>query len=1695
MADENRYLYEAILKDEQILKSLEAIERRFDQFATRAGVALKHIQQAMDKMGGSQAVQQMAKASEQALDQEERAARRLERTMAALLAQQLKVTSGADALAKRIVQLSHAENISADALEKIASQYEGLSAAQVQYAVNIAKLEAEHRKLASQLGEEGADEGAILARIGQIQREMIKYRDAQEQAAASAQEFARAQEEATAAAERENEALRTQEQLLKKLTADELKKAAGETVGGRETKTVIDRISAGAANTEQLLREVEATNRLSAAQIEEASTRAQLLVKIEETSAAIADGAVNTEELMGVQAGLFAQLNALDEAQQRRAQAAREEAQAITTTARQQKQAETQVVSTLRTFPQQYAAIARLVDQYGSFNITLGESQGELSDVQRQFMNIVRTSPKLQEELKKLNQQFGDINVNITRPRFQERTVFGFDPDAIRKTGFALQRLGVQGAAGFGEIIAVAGLAGLAIAGVITITRTLINTLQAMAKAATDAFKTLIENSVEAATSFQAIEIQFRNLFQGWDAPALAAFARVRDESKRLGLDLTEMARSFLPMVDSMDQFAQLAEVTASLLRFRPERTAQDAIIAMAEAMAGQWRSIQTRFNIPPGELVRMQELQKELGLIQGTIVGMQELLSVRGISFEAFAGTLPVEVDRFTEAVRDLYATLGEPVLDALAEKMVELNKWFTENEDALRGFASELGGIVARAIQFAGDRISEFLGKLDMNVINEIIASFGRMEERLEAFIGAAIGEGGERLIQFFEKLPGVIENAVDGLSRLANRLELILELAGGDLSSTETATILGIAPEPGGSGEQILRGMDRMEQVGAGIRQLREDALGAAEDTGQLVSIFENLVRLSKELGVFGGLVDTDVNITRDFQRVASALALLSDTQEDYAASLDKIKEIGGFAIPEQSAQFMFETIRQIRDLRGEGEELVALFPELSEQIKGLPIQSQYLVSDTIFRALMTEIALATDSADEFVDLIRNLPGQMEAGVSGVGVRALRNFYEEATGSARNLADSQDDLADATGDTNEALEEGVDWAARNADALRKLGAAQDLVTSSTEKLTEAQEKLNKAREDALKDITDRARSIEIDHIRDLIDLEEELSRKRGDSAQQLLDRMEDLSTEFGESPLFQFDFDNLDQYEDMGEEAIDRLWEAHEEHMKGVDALFADIEAEAVERGLAYTDELMAGLGRLNQAFMAGGELGAGFDVIAEFGTVGQKAFDKLVDLHVSFRNKQADIALDYARKIEDADLKDARRREDLERQTVQKLLDLERDFQDEMARIRRKADFDAAEAIRSNDAVELLRIRRQELFAIQEARLKRDEGARDITSDADKRREELRIQYEREREDAQIARDRAFEDLQIDIQRRYDALLEEARREQRDLMEWERQKREDLKTEYRRKMEDYDRYLRDRLQRYIESTRDERALIIQQNAIIMAAEQAMLEARLDLYNNFIRERDAILRENPELGAHWRFIDENNPPGSQPPPIQPPPDAIPPSQLDRSQLERAAERAVLGSNLPESQKWSTLRAIPTMTNQELIDLILLHGGTLPQPREHGGPAAPGSSYITGERGMEAAVSDSGIQFLGAAGVPELYRPKRPAYVLNANQASLLMRRLRNMSRRQAGGIAMPGFDYLTGERGTEMAIMPEMLPGMLRTMYSPPAPPQAGSMTIDNSRRFEASLPYRHGLGPTEKREVVNLFWDMFEKARRV
>lgn len=331
----------------------------------------------------------------------------------------------------------------------------------------------------------------------------------------------------------------------------------------------------------------------------------------------------------------------------------------------------------------------------------------------------------------------------------------------FRQLGFALQRFGIGGAAAFGEIFAAAGAAGIAIGGVLVAVKLVTKAFMVLFNVAKRTMKQIIELGVEAAKEYEIAEAQFTAVFKGGNREAQATLKVVKELSRSLGQNVTGIARAFFPEVENLDQLERVVNIGVALARAQPEQGAFGARISLLDALSGEFRSLQRRFEFTPTAISKIRDAFETAG-IGGLLQEIQAELERTGRSIEDLSDTFEVRLNQIQETGRQTAGILGEPIVEELKEQLEGFLEFFEDNRDDIDRTAKGIGTIIADLVENVGTELQSIVADIDFDDVLITFSELAGVGERLLRVVTDLLGSfDTEGVATFATSVGGAVRN----------------------------------------------------------------------------------------------------------------------------------------------------------------------------------------------------------------------------------------------------------------------------------------------------------------------------------------------------------------------------------------------------------------------------------------------------------------------------------------------------------------------------------------------------------------------------------------------------------------------------------------------------------------------------------------------------------------------------------------------------------------------------------------------------------------------------------------------------------------------------------------------------------------------------------------------------------------------
>lgn len=268
---------------------------------------------------------------------------------------------------------------------------------------------------------------------------------------------------------------------------------------------------------------------------------------------------------------------------------------------------------------------------------------------------------------------------------------------------------------------------------------------------AVQALADITQASIQSASELEITGKVFTGIFQGNEEAATAALARIRKESRLLGVDLGETATNFLPFVKSLDELSRVGKISAALTIAQPEQGAIGARIALQEALSGNVQSLVRRFEVPK-EFARQLQEALDTGGVTAFLDEFERVLAVMGRDLDNLGDTFQASLGKVQLQGERFQAAFGTPIIESLKEQFDGLGAILEERGTDFELLASAFGDVLANVIDFVGSGLTDFLANLDVDRALDLANKLFEMVEAAR-ILADALGNPLDLLNQMYD------------------------------------------------------------------------------------------------------------------------------------------------------------------------------------------------------------------------------------------------------------------------------------------------------------------------------------------------------------------------------------------------------------------------------------------------------------------------------------------------------------------------------------------------------------------------------------------------------------------------------------------------------------------------------------------------------------------------------------------------------------------------------------------------------------------------------------------------------------------------------------------------------------------------------------------------------------------------------
>jgi len=240
-----------------------------------------------------------------------------------------------------------------------------------------------------------------------------------------------------------------------------------------------------------------------------------------------------------------------------------------------------------------------------------------------------------------------------------------------------------------------------------------------------------LKSGLDQKIQLENSEALMKSLMGGADkaAQAMAMLGKEAEENPIFSKsDIVAAGTQLASFADgSVEKLNGLVESAQLLAASNPGATIADAGIAMKNALAGDYVSLQERFDISPAEIKRL----KEAGLSGKKLI--DALLKGKGITQQTLtdmANTTGGTISKMKNQIAGMALQVVEGLLPVFQEKSAQFMAWFAENKTQIISFIQSAVKVTIAGIEF----ISAFFGGVKQ-VIQDVASFAGGWFESISS------------------------------------------------------------------------------------------------------------------------------------------------------------------------------------------------------------------------------------------------------------------------------------------------------------------------------------------------------------------------------------------------------------------------------------------------------------------------------------------------------------------------------------------------------------------------------------------------------------------------------------------------------------------------------------------------------------------------------------------------------------------------------------------------------------------------------------------------------------------------------------------------------------------------------------------------------------------------------------------------
>lgn len=377
-------------------------------------------------------------------------------------------------------------------------------------------------------------------------------------------------------------------------------------------------------------------------------------------------------------------------------------------------------------------SFGHLAHEQGRLTVRVGQTDESLSEQDREIRKLIGSNKALQNIVNILEKEYGQLDFALEETDFREEAREG--NIFLRVLAKIHQRTKDIGKSTEDNSKSFA-LWNNAI-------RLATDALIDLARRGIEALKSLLRESVQVANEFDVLRIQFNNIFAETLAPGVGfgglsenqrrqveqltegLFQEVRKQSEKFGIAGAPIAVTLLPQLESIGQLETASETVAQLLQLSEAKglgkTSEDAIFALSALLAGDPRSLATRFDAPQEIRDAVEEIRRAGGSATEVIQVLNDELNKAGFSVTNL-DTVPIVLERIRQVFITELGGLGEQIRKPLLDALKGVLEFLQDNREEISDVFTVLGDTLEKLATLTGETLLDNLDKIDFDKINE--------------------------------------------------------------------------------------------------------------------------------------------------------------------------------------------------------------------------------------------------------------------------------------------------------------------------------------------------------------------------------------------------------------------------------------------------------------------------------------------------------------------------------------------------------------------------------------------------------------------------------------------------------------------------------------------------------------------------------------------------------------------------------------------------------------------------------------------------------------------------------------------------------------------------------------------------------------------------------------------------------------